>query len=109
MNRNRRPAPWCILHRPGGVLHRRRLPSDGFQALLLEPVVALREVVVAEPSATVGGERGWVYALQDEVLGGVDELLLRAGWASPEEEDDVWAVLRDGLYDGIGECLPALA
>lgn len=87
----------------------RLLPFYRLQALALEPCVTLREMMIAEPSAPVGRQWRGMDTLKDEMFLGVDEGLLVAGIASPEQEDDMRTAVRDGLYDSVGECLPPFA
>ena len=59
----------------------------------LKPCVALREMVIAEPSASVGRQGRWMDTLKDEMFLAVYEGLLVAGIASPKQEDDMRATL----------------
>ena len=84
------------------------LPFNRRNAVLLQVGVRLREMVVAEETA-VGGERRGMGGGEDEVARAVDErpLLLRV--TSPEEEDNVAALLGKFADNGIGECLPPVS
>ena len=75
--------------------------------MLLQIVVAAREVVVAEPSAAVGRERRRMHRLEHEMALAVDELLLGARIAAPENEHEVLALGAKRADGGIGELLPA--
>lgn len=83
------------------------LPLYRLKTLLFQPFVATGEMVVSEPSATVGGEGRRVDGLKNEVLLPVDETLLVARIAAPKQEDNMWAFTGDGLDDGIRELLPS--
>ena len=77
--------------------------------MLHEPLVAAREVVVAKPSSSVGGERRRMYRLQNEMARAVYQLCLRARIATPKDEDKSVAVGGEGAYGGVGKLLPAVA
>lgn len=64
-------------------------------------------MVVAEPSAAVGGEGRGVDGLKNEVLLLVDEALLVARITTPKQEDDMGTFAGDGLDYGIRELLPS--
>ena len=73
----------------------------------LKPCVALREMVIAEPSASVGRQGRGMDTLKDEMFLAVYEGLLVAGIASPKQEEEMRSKLLYGLYERVGECLPA--
>ena len=85
------------------------LPVYRGDVVLLQVFVAAGEVVVAEPSAAVGGEGRWVHGLEHEVLPLVYERCLASGVAAPEDEYEVLAVGAEGLYRGVGELFPSFA
>ena len=68
-------------------------PFYRLQAMGLKPCVALREMVIAEPSASVGRQGRGMDTLKDEMFLAVYEGLLVAGIASPKQEDDMRATL----------------
>lgn len=78
-------------------------------AVVSEIFVAAREMVVAEPSATVGRQRRGVYRLQYQVARRVDERSLAPGISSPEDEHQILSLCAESLYRRIGELLPSLA
>lgn len=85
-----------------------RLPGDWGLVVGGEVGVGLGEGLGAEEAA-VGGKRRGVGRFDHAMACGVDEgaFLLRIG--APEDEDEVLASGGEGVDDGIGEGLPALA
>ena len=79
--------------RPAYYPHSSPSPFYRLQAMGLKPCVALREMVIAEPSASVGRQGRGMDTLKDEMFLAVYEGLLVAGIASPKQEDDMRATL----------------
>src|SRR5215467_6541419 len=83
-------------------------PVDGSQAVIGQPLVCLGEMTAAEEAAV---SRKWrrMGGFQDPMAAGVDQLTLGLGVASPEQEDEVFALPVEVIDDRIGEPFPTFA
>ena len=91
---------------PVGLVGLVGLPLDWCDAVGGEIGVSLREMVVAEPPAAVGGERRRVNRLENKVSRAVNQRRLAPRIATPEDEHEVVAARAERTDGGIGEGLP---
>ena len=85
------------------------LPVDRFDAVFLQILVAAGKLMVAEPSAAVGGEGRGMHGFQYQVLVVVDEIRLATGIAAPQQEDQMLPGVAQRLDGGIRKGIPAEA
>ena len=69
-----------------------QIPVDGGDGVGFEIGVGLGKMFASE-KAVVGGEGRGVRAFEDEVFLRIDERLLAAGVAAPEEKDEMFLLL----------------
>lgn len=73
--------------------------------MLLQIEIGLRKRFATEKAA-VGGKGRRVGRFENEVFFGVDERFFRAGVASPENKNEIFAVVAEVTDGGFGENLP---
>ena len=64
--------------------------------------------MVATEEAAAGRQRRGMHRFEDQVFGRVNQDLLGDSEVAPEDEDEMFALLRQGAYGGIGELLPTV-
>lgn len=76
--------------------------------MLSEILVGEREMMIAE-KASVGREGRWMYRLEHEMAMAVDNGAFSLRITTPQQEDEMFSLLAERAYDGIGELFPSSA
>ena len=82
------------------------LPLNFSQPVLLQVSVGLAELMHAEPTASVGGERGGMHGFQHEVSIRVDERPFALGIIPPQHEHEMFFSFGQQANHGVRERFP---